>query len=75
MEKLRFILEGKVYPRDEHLKLYDTGDDFDEETKNGITIKKLDHDCNLLLAQKITSELYFKIQKKMVHNSQMTLKQ
>ena len=74
LEKLRFILEGKVYPRDEQLKLFDTGDDFDEETKDGITIKKLDHDCNLLLAQKITSELYSRIHKKMTHNSQTTLK-
>lgn len=30
--------------------LFDTNTDFDQETKDGLTIKKLDHDCNLLLA-------------------------
>ena len=75
LEKLRFILEGKVYPRDEQLALFDTNEEFDQETKDGVTIKKLDHDCNLLLAQKITSELYERIQMKLTNNAQTTLKQ
>ena len=55
--------------------LFDTNENFDQETKDGVTIKKLDHDCNLLLAQKITSELYDRIQMKLTNNAQTTLKQ
>ena len=74
LEKLRFILEGKVYPRDEQLVLFDTNTDFDQETKDGVTIKKLDHDCNLLLAHKITSELYERIQMKLTNSAETALK-
>ena len=62
LEKIRYLLEKKVFPRDESLCLFDT--EADKGKTKGVIIKKLNEDSNLLLAAKVTRALNKEIQDK-----------
>ena len=55
LEKLRYLMECKIFPRDEALCLFDT--EPISGKRKGVIIKNLDEDSNLLLAALITRKL------------------
>ena len=62
LEKLRFILEKNIYPRDTTLRLFDSPDHDEDMTKSMRKFSSVNkNDRHLLLAYKLLNMLHNKI--------------
>ena len=76
LEKLRFIIEKNIFPRDMTLRLFDFPEPEHKDLSNltrRLSISQLNNNRQLVLAYKLLHKLHLKIKKKMETNTQSML--
>ena len=76
LEKMRFILEKNIYPRDTTLRLFDSQDQEEDNlmTKSARKFSNVNkNDRHLLLANKLLHMLHSKIREKVTTNNHSML--